>query len=85
MNHTYEWLYDYYAEPRLNKIFATEKQTLVSLIQEMELSPQDKVRLSDTVTALRLRWGAEAFALGVQMGARLVGAGAVNLPTVSAD
>lgn len=79
MNSTYEWLYDYYAEPRLNKIFADEKKALSESIQAMNLAPEDRVRLSDTVTALRLRWGAEVFALGVQMGARLVAPPPENL------
>lgn len=71
MNATYEWLYDNYAEPQLKEIFAGEKKTLEKLIQTMNISPEDRVRLADTVINLHLRWGAEVFALGVQMGARL--------------
>ena len=37
----------------------------------MNLSTEERIRLSDTVTALRLRWGAEVFAMGIQLGARL--------------
>lgn len=72
MNTTYEWLYDNYAEPQLNEIFANEEKNLKELIEKMNLSTEERIRLSDTVVALRLHWGAEVFALGVQMGARLV-------------
>ena len=72
MNSTYEWLYDNYAEPQLNEIFANEEKTLKELIEKMNLSTEERIRLSDTIVALRLHWGAEVFALGVQMGARLV-------------
>ena len=71
MNTTYEWLYDNYAEPQLNEIFANEEKTLKELIEKMNLSTEERIRLSDTVSALRLRWGAEVFAMGIQLGARL--------------
>ena len=37
----------------------------------MNLSTEERIRLSDTVVALHLHWGAEVFAMGIQLGARL--------------
>ena len=71
MNDTYEWLYDNYAEPQLESLRKLEESTIKRLAESLSLSRAEVVAVSDTLICLRLRWGAEAFARGVQMGARL--------------
>ena len=71
MSTTYEWLYDNYAEPLLKEIRASEEAELERLAQSLELDAQGRVQLVDCLTSMRLRWGTEAFALGLQLGLRL--------------
>ena len=49
----------------------TEKREIELIAQSLGLSQRDSVQLSDRMSALRYRWGAEVFALGLQLGVRL--------------
>ncbi|MCI9316732.1 MAG: hypothetical protein HFF67_01700 [Oscillospiraceae bacterium] len=71
MNTTYEWLYDNYAEPLLKEIYGSEEKELEELSRELGLTDSGRVQLIDHLTTIRLRWGTEGFALGVQLGVRL--------------
>lgn len=71
MSTTYEWLYDNYAEPLLKEIRSSEQKELEQLAQSLELDARGRVQLADRLTNMRLRWGAEVFALGLQLGLRL--------------
>lgn len=68
---TYDWLYLNYAEPLMSEFEKTEKREIELIAQSFGLSLQDKVQLCDRMSALRYRWGAEVFALGLQLGVRL--------------
>ena len=41
------------------------------LSRELGLTDSGRVQLIDHLTTIRLRWGTEGFALGVQLGVRL--------------
>ena len=71
MYNTYNWLYLNYAEPLMNEFEKTEKREIELIAQSLGLSQRDSVQLSDRMSALRYRWGAEVFALGLQLGVRL--------------
>ena len=63
MNETYKWLYDYYALPlmKVGKQADALKERIVS-----HGSPADALFLWD------LLWGTESFAIGLQLGLRLM-------------
>ena len=82
MNETYKWLYDYYALPSLNgdlyhkplpccltggKQADALKERIVS-----HGSPADALFLWDRLEDLCLLWGTESFAIGLQLGLRLM-------------
>lgn len=71
MNTTYEWLYDHYAEPLLKEVNERERKEVDLLIEELALERGGQVELADHLSNIRLRWGAEVFALGLQLGVRL--------------
>ena len=71
MNDTYEWLYDYYAAPLLKELEESENEQLEHLSKSLELSEWGRVQLFDRLSNMRFRWGAEVFAMGLQMGVRL--------------
>ena len=69
MNETYEWLYDYYALPlmKVGKQADALKERIVS-----HGSPADALFLWDRLEDLCLLWGTESFAIGLQLGLRLM-------------
>ena len=69
MNETYEWLYDYYALPlmKVGKQADALKERIVS-----HGSPADALFLWDRLGDLCLLWGTESFAIGLQLGLRLM-------------
>ncbi len=69
MNETYEWLYDHYARPliQVEKEANELKQAIISYS-----SPDRQVALRDQLDSLCLLWGTDAFALGLQLGLRLM-------------
>ncbi|MCI9165009.1 MAG: hypothetical protein HFF64_03290 [Oscillospiraceae bacterium] len=71
MSETYEWLYDNYAKDLLEQIAAGEKRLIEGTLRPMALTDGQKVELYDLLMDLRLRSGAEVFALGLQLGVRL--------------
>ena len=69
MNETYKWLYDYYALPlmKVGKQADALKERIVS-----HGSPADALFLWDRLEDLCLLWGTESFAIGLQLGLRLM-------------
>lgn len=71
MLRTHWWLYENYAEPLMKELEKSEKEELDRIAESLQLTAWDKVQLIDHMTILRYRWGAEVFALGLQLGVRL--------------
>lgn len=70
MNQTYEWLYDYYAEPRLRKLPVFRDGLLEQLAQS---APDEKqLDMVDHLAALRMDWCTAAFTEGVRLGMGLL-------------
>lgn len=70
MNQTYEWLYDYYAEPLLRKLTVFDEDLLEQLAKAApEMKPLD---LQDRLIDLRMDWCTAAFTAGVQLGMGLL-------------
>lgn len=70
MNVTYEWLYDHYAAPQMR---GEGQEALAGRIAAAARAG-DGLDFGDLLDQLRLRWGAEAFALGLQLGLHLMAA-----------
>lgn len=70
MNQTYEWLYDYYAEPRLRKL----PVFCGSLLEQLARNVPEEERLDmvDRLAALRVDWCTAAFTEGVRLGMGLL-------------
>lgn len=69
MENIHEWLFDYYALPKLKDHPLFREDFLLTLLESV---PADqKVSCIDFLTDLRLRWSTAAFTLGVQTGLRL--------------
>ena len=69
MNETYEWLYDHYALPLMRVEESADE------IKRMILShsdPSAKFVTRDQLENLCLLWGTESFAIGLQLGLRLM-------------
>lgn len=69
MENIYEWLYDHYAEPRLEKLpeFCSRRmEPLVSLLPE-----EQRLFGLDALNSLRLDWCTAAFELGIRLGVEL--------------
>lgn len=73
MPYIYEWLFDHYALPKLEKIRTSHNDALTAFAERTGLSKTERLRLHDMVSNMRLEWGTEAFALGVRFGLRLNG------------
>lgn len=71
MSSTYEWLYNKYATPELQELLDIQHEQLKDLIRKLHLTRKERVYLVDHVTEFQVRWGAEVFALGLQLGVRL--------------
>lgn len=70
MRETYEWLYDYYAEPQLQKLPEFDGERLERLA---EAAPElTRIDLLDRLYALRLAWCTAAFEAGVRLGLRMM-------------
>ena len=74
MNDLYEWLYEYYAKPRLSNA----RPSPVCLAQSQEwqavaetLSRHDRLLSYDLMDTIKNDWGALVFACGVQTGLAL--------------
>ena len=72
MNNTYEWLYDSYALPLMQKITASQDEAVEELVKTLSISEENRISFYDAITNMRLNWGGEVFALGLQFGLRLV-------------
>jgi len=69
MENIYEWLFDHYASPRLERLpeFAPDRtEPLLSL-----LSQGERLTGEDALCALRVDWCTAAFELGVRVGVEL--------------
>ncbi|WP_298020092.1 hypothetical protein [uncultured Dysosmobacter sp.] len=70
MRETYEWLYDYYAEPQLQKLPEFDSERLERLA---EAAPElTRIDLLDRLYALRLVWCTAAFETGVRLGLHML-------------
>jgi len=70
MRETDEWLYDYYAEPQLQKLPEFDSERLERLA---EAAPElTRIDLLDRLYALRLAWCTAAFESGVRLGLRMM-------------
>ena len=67
----YTWLYEHYAAPQLKTIAAGHANAASLFADRLGLSQGNRLRLIDMVSEMRLHWGSEAFALGVQFGMEL--------------
>ena len=67
MNETDEWLYAKYALPLMRR----DEDAIRRLIPPLG-TPEDRLKLQDGIGTLCLRWGAESFSLGLQLGLRLM-------------
>lgn len=69
MNETYEWLYDHYALPLMQVRDGADqiKQAILS-----HSDSGDRVFWGDQLDSLCMLWGTDAFALGLQLGLRLM-------------
>ncbi len=70
MNETYNWLYDYYAEPQLQTLPAFSDELLEDFAKAAPGSTE--IDLLDRLEALRLDWCTAAFTAGVQLGMGLL-------------
>lgn len=71
MNHFYEWLYDCYAEPKMDEallhpIYQEHKQAWQAVADK--LSPDDAFAAADFIECLKIHWGTLAFAHGIKVG-----------------
>lgn len=71
MEDLYQWIYDYYALPKLNDIETDYNNVVSAFSARVGLSKGESLRLHDLVSNMRLEWGAASFALGVKFGLRL--------------
>jgi len=71
MEDLYQWLYDYYALPELRDAAEEHDTVLFAFAERVSLTRKERLRLLDLVTAIRMDWGTEAFALGVRFGMEL--------------
>ncbi len=69
MNETYEWLYDHYAQP-LMRTTKKADQLKREILSKRLVSPE--ILLTDQMEDLCYLYGAEGFALGLQLGLRLM-------------
>lgn len=72
MNDTYEWLYSHYAKLQLEKSRKFADEATEKLAQTLDLSDNGKYELKELLEELRFNWGLEVFAIGLQLGLRLV-------------
>ena len=71
MNAFYEWLYERYAEPRMDEALLHPAYHIMKglwLEVEKKLSPDDSFTAEDYIGSLKLNWGALAFDRGVKVG-----------------
>lgn len=71
MNAIYEWLYDYYAEPKMDEallppLYQSQKRAWQAAAER--LSPDDAFTAADFIECLKLNWGTLAFAHGIKVG-----------------
>lgn len=80
MNETYEWLYDHYAQPliQVEKEADELKQAIITYS-----GPDRQILLRDQLDSLCMLWGTDAFALGLQLGLRLMAGQRAGGPEVS--
>lgn len=71
MDNLYQWLYDYYALPQLEGLASGQDAVLDQLTARLTLSRRERRSLLDIMENLRLQWGTEVFAIGVQFGREL--------------
>lgn len=71
MGTTYEWLYDNYAKNTLEKLDQSGRKAIEELSRELDLTEHERFLVREKLEGLRLNWGAEVFALGLQLGMRL--------------
>ena len=71
MEKTYEWLYDHYAEPRLDQLPAFDREEVARLAAAVPEG--ERLAWTDALNSLQLRWCTDAFSLGVRLGLDLAG------------
>lgn len=69
MEKIYEWLYDYYANPLLQKTPSFDRQLVEPILNETP--PERRLWMEDRLDALQMEWGTAAFAAGVRLGLAL--------------
>ena len=72
MSTPYEWLYDSYAKDTLDRIKKSGDSAVEELVRELDLTQEERYHMRETLEYLQLGWGAEVFALGLQLGMRLM-------------
>ena len=71
MKNIYLWLYERYAVPKLKDLNKARTEITATFAERVGLSQTNRLRLDDLTGNMRLRWGAEVFALGVRFGLRM--------------
>ena len=71
MEHIHEWLYDFYAEPRLKSLPAFQPGEIRGLSRKVPEA--DRLDWEDALNDLQLKWCTAAFAVGLQLGLELWG------------
>lgn len=72
MDSIYEWLYDHYAEPQLNRLPAFSDDALRHLAEQaVPDDTRDQLDWADALVSLRLECCTAAFSLGVRLGMAL--------------
>lgn len=71
MNGFYDWLYDHYADPRLNddafpSAYHTQKRQWQAVADRLDAG--DQLAWQDYLNLSKAYWGTAAFTLGVQVG-----------------
>lgn len=67
----YEWLYDHYADPLLQKTPSLHRQLVEPILDETP--PERRLWMEDRLDTLQMEWGTAAFAAGVRLGLALGG------------
>lgn len=68
-NSIYEWLYDYYAEPKLRQSpeLQQQQEALLAFVPE-----EQRLDHADALERLCMHWGTAAFEAGVRLGMGLL-------------
>ena len=71
MENIYEWLYDHYADPLLQKTPFFPERFRAPILDAAP--PERRLWMEDRLDALQMEWGTAAFAAGIRLGLALGG------------